>query len=115
MPAGMKRLTVILGLAVLHFVATLSLLVASLSLGFARFDAETWTPPTMGERALDVLAEAVMSPAYQLHGLLPGPWAGVLEFPLLFANSLLWGTIVYLAGKATVRLVRRSLVQETTR
>lgn len=110
----MKRFVAILGLAALHFVVTLSLLVVSLGLGFARFDAETWTPPSVGERVVDALAEALMFPAYQLHELLPGPWAGLLEFPLLLANSLLWGAVFYLVARGAVRRVRRPATEGRT-
>ena len=106
----MKRLVVILGLAVLHFVATVVLIVVSLGMGLERFDAGTW-PPTVGERMVGALADVMVFPVYGFWQLLPYPWVGILELPLLFLNSLLWGTALYLTVLAVVRRTRRPVAE----
>lgn len=99
----MKKLAVVLGLAILHFGVAMAAFVLSFAAGMSRFD--TGAPPTMSERALDAASAVLHFPFVLLAERLPArSLEGPVEYLPFVLDSLLWAVGLYLLGLACWKL-----------
>ncbi len=81
--------------SVLHFGLWLFLVMATFSTSMRRFDDPAATLPSAQERAMERGLEVLGLPLLPLmEDLSWSRWRDVLEWPVLFANSLMWGIAI---------------------
>jgi hypothetical protein len=100
----MSRRSIVLLIAAVHLVASVTLTVATYCLGMARFD--TGAPPTSAERVIEACAQVLRFPVVtgaSSAGLrFPGP-TGYLPFIL---NSLVWAVVASVLLRPLCKLGR---------
>ncbi len=85
----MRRVTIILAIATLHFATGMFLFLVSFGASLRRF--ETGLAPTGGERVVGWAVEVLLFPMTLTVSLWPKALAGPLEYVPFLLNSLLWG------------------------
>jgi hypothetical protein len=101
---GVRKFLLTMLLATAHFFASFVAVVFSFAMSMNRFeegDVSVW------DRVLRMVSDAILIPlAVMPLGLLPEGLRTVMEYALFFANSLLWGVVLYAVGSLIVRRVR---------
>lgn len=91
----LRRLLIILVIAVFHLATSIYFVAMAFLDGMARFD--TNAAPTTGQHITSAIASILTFPLVWLVDLMPGSWTRDSDWDvvLFMANSLLWGATVY--------------------
>jgi hypothetical protein len=94
--------------AVAHFLLALGALLASFSLGIARFDSTSVVEPSLVERISVGLADALFQPAVAILSIRgPGSHSSVFQWVAIACNSVLWGfALAAVVWRLTLRSTR---------
>ena len=94
--------------AVAHFLIALGALLASYSLGMARFDSAGVVEPSVVERLSVGLTDALFQPAVALLDASgPGSHSSVVQWVAVACNSVLWGfALAVVVWRLTLRPTR---------
>lgn len=105
--SGLGRIFIVLAISATHLVCGIALFAASFGASMDRMDSGL--PPSFAESLVSLASGVLWFPASALAGVAGEGWfSGLWGWPLLVANSLLWGTVVFYLALRSREPIRRS-------
>jgi|GEM_PF-3258407 hypothetical protein len=110
--SGLRRISIVLAISATHLVCGFALFAASYGASMDRMDSGL--PPSFAESLVSLASGVLWFPASALAGIAGGGWfSGLWGWPLLVANSLLWGTVMTYATLLLSRGTQPTYVQKS--